>query len=56
MLSYLTDLAKDSDCHTMIVETPRTRSFYEQNGFTLLRMEEDRGLNTAILTKPLSVT
>lgn len=56
MLSYQTDLAKKSRCHTMIVETPRTRSFYEKHGFTLLRMEEDKGLDTAILTKSINVT
>lgn len=56
MLNRLVKLATDQSCHTMIVETPRTRSFYEQNGFQLLRIEQDRGLEVAILTRQLDAT
>lgn len=53
MLEHLVGIAVAHECHTMIVETPRTRSYYEENGFQLLRVEEDRNLEVAILTKKL---
>lgn len=56
MLDRLVAVATQEGCHAMIVETPRTRSYYEKNGFNILRLEEDRGLEVAILTRKLNAT